>query len=131
MEEEHDKIIEEIISSFKQKTKITAEKNFTYRIKGKPQEYQVDLLILIGFKLFIFEIKTGKKERKAKKQLDFHKKYIENNQQKIFTIYNLAFSEVNTLRVSKKEDKIINMNLKEETTFTSFLNDPLSFLIKE
>jgi len=67
---------------------------------------------LVGYKLFLFEIKSGTKEKKARKQFAFHKKAFFNAQKKGLSFKNcLACSLVNKL-----------------ANFTSPLLDIFSFL---
>jgi len=74
--------------------------------------FYIDLIILVGYKLFLFEIKSGTKEKKARKQFAFHKKAFFNAQKKGLFFKNcLACSLVNKL-----------------ANFTSPLLDIFSFL---
>ena len=128
---DHEEIIKEIKEAILKYTKTLVLNNFGYSIEERKEIYSIDILVLIGFKLFLFEVKTGTKEKKARKQLEFHKNSFMKSQKISLPIKNIFFTEIKTFWVAYEKDKIINIETNEETTYINFINDPLSFLLKE
>lgn len=128
MEDKHDEIIEEIKVAIIKTNKARIWKNFNYSLYTNGEIYQIDLVVLIDFNLIIFEIKTGIKEKKARKQLEFHKKAFIEAQSKIKPIKNIQFSKIQIFWVTYEDEKIVNLETNEEMKYINFINDPLSFL---
>ena len=123
--EEHENVIKEIKKKIKKVyPKARIFENYEYLFEGN--YFYIDLLISIDFTLFIFEIKTGSKEKKARKQLDFHKKAI-SILQKDLSIRDILFSKIQTLWVSVKESKIVNTETNKEIYYDNFLANPIFF----
>lgn len=130
-EEKHEKIIKEIEEAILKVTKAKTTINFDYKVSNKDTILSVDLIVLIDFKIILFEIKSGIKERKARKQLLFHKKAFINSQNKGFPIRNVFFSEIKTFWVSYQNRKVVNTETNKAIEYTGFINNPLTFLLKE
>lgn len=130
-EEKHEGIIDEIKKAIFKKTKANITDNFCYSIEKRKEIFYIDLLVLISFTLILFEIKTGVKEKRARKQLAFHKKAFINSQKRCLPIKNIFFGKIKTFWVSYENKKIVNTKTNEEIEYTTFINDPLSFILKE
>ena len=127
-EEVHDDIIETIKEAIRKQVRITFRKNYVYNL-DRDVAFEIDLIVLLNQHLYIFEIKTGIRERKARKQLQIHKSGLKLLQNKL-SAKGLFFSEIKTFWVSWKEEKVVNTITNKETHLAEFLNNPLPFLLK-
>ena len=126
--EVHENIIETVRQAILRRINVTAIANHKYAIE-EGDFFEIDLIALIDNKLCIFEIKTGKKLKKAIKQLKMHKScmtYLQNE----MNAQGLFFSEVKTFWVSWKEEKVVNTSTNREIHIAEFLENPLPFLLQ-
>ncbi len=124
---EHDEIINQIEEAILKNTKAETRANFNYTMEKRSDVFSIDLVVLINFKLFLFEIKSGNKETKARKQLNFHKKAFINSQKQGYPLKrNLLFSEVIILWVSYENQKIINTETNKEIDYRLWCNPLIS-----
>lgn len=107
------------------------EYSYELNIGGHTNKFYIDLLIQVNYMVCIFELKSGSKIRKAKKQLKFHKDTLLRNRL-LFSISKKLepFSEVKTFYVSEKNNFIVNLENEEECVFNpTFLQNPIKFLL--
>ncbi len=107
------------------------EYSYELNIDGYTNKFYVDLLIQLNHIVCIFELKSGSKIRKAKKQLKFHKDTLLRNRY-LFSISKKLepFSEVKIFYVPERDNIIINLENGEECVFNpTFLQNPVKFLL--
>jgi len=132
LESEHDLIVQRISSSIKKTNKkIRIFTPFIYSPQRKSNLCEIDLAAFISNKICIFEIKSGSKENKAKKQLEFHKKQISVLRLRIANKYNLVFSAIKSFWVANEYNIIVNIETNEQIVFDpTLIENPLEFLLR-
>lgn len=133
MEEDHQEIINklrEIIEKLSKTNKVYS--SFKYKpFKKKYEDAEIDILAIIGCDLYLFEVKSGSKENKAKEQLNFHKEQLINLKNILSLRNKISFSEVRLFRISGRDNIIENVETNEQMAFDpTFLENPLGFLTK-
>lgn len=127
-EEAHEEISNTIRNAILKKVSTVALRNYTYD-PDRGVDLEVDLLVLLNYQLCLFEIKTGSKERKARKQLQMHKTCMINLQNKL-SAKGLLFTEVKTFWVSWNKEKVVNTITNKEVHIADFLENPIPFLLE-
>ena len=128
---EHELAINNIKNSiYKFDKKAELYSNFIYNIKKKGR-CEIDLLIYSKNNLFVFEIKSGTKEEKARKQLKFHKIQLVNLKYNLAMKYRFQFENIKFFWIPLKYNLIVNIDNNEQIAFNpTFLENPLLFLLK-
>lgn len=131
-QEEHEKLIDELQKAIQSKLpKAVVLRSFKYKLTRKQKDpYVIDLAVLIDFNLLLFETKTGVKERKALKQLTFHKEALLSIRDLLAISENLIFSEIKLFWITAKEGRIVNVDSNKEDYYLEFLQNPLPFILE-
>ena len=103
---------------------------------NKRTEHFIDLILLLENRkrgvLFVFEVKTGSKEAKARKQLQAHKSLLLSSRNELAWVEDFDFDTVEIYWISEEQNRIVNMESQHEVAFNpTFLEDPFLFLCAE
>ena len=127
-EEIHERIVETVRQAILRRLRAPIRKNYLYTPE-KGVDLEIDMFVILNNIFCIFEIKTGTKEAKARKQLRMHQSCITNLQNDLSS-EGLFFSTVRTFLVSWKEDKVVNTITNKEIHVTEFLENQIPFLLQ-
>lgn len=131
-EDEHQELIKRIKEGLKKIKLDLIYGEFLYRIKGYDQPFCIDILVQIGSVVHIFECKKKGKEKKARKQLEFHKYMLQNNSLYFYWKRELlSYSKIKTYYISEEGNFVMNLERGESCVFDPvFVDNPLLFLDK-
>ena len=138
----HEELMEKIIHALKEGARLERVKiqflrgnaKFIVVRKSSKVEIVVDVVLLLenvkSDTLFIFELKSGSKEKKAHKQLVAYSSLILASKEDIAMSEMIRFSRICSCWISEKENRIVIISEGKEQSLSEFFEFPFMFLLQ-